>query len=98
VDDNGDRSQVEIMIRETPALALAIIDHIQKREPVLIHCSAGRQRSAALAAIVLMNLRNISAEEAMSIIRVARPEAFFPQANFAAAITAVGSASLSLIS
>lgn len=77
------------MIRETPALALTIIDHIQKCEPVLIHCSAGRQRSAALAAIVLMNLRNISAEEAMARIRVARPEAFFPQANFAAAITAV---------
>lgn len=86
VDDNGDHSQVEIMIREAPALALSAMEHIQKGEPVLIHCSAGRQRSAALAAITLMKLNKISAEEAMATIRAARPEAFFPQANFAAAI------------
>ena len=58
-------------IRETELLAKAteLADLIDAGEVVLIHCYGGNNRSGLLAALVLRELRDITGEEAMNVIR-----------------------------
>ncbi|CCW68780.1 unnamed protein product [Phytomonas sp. Hart1] len=56
--------------------AFGFIDQARKaKKGVLVHCFAGLSRSVAIAAAYLMRERRISYEQAMSIIRQARPAA-----------------------
>jgi protein-tyrosine phosphatase len=55
-------------------------------EPILVHCAAGMQRSAAVMAMFLIAKENMSAEDAIKFIREKRPIAFMPMANFGSAI------------
>jgi hypothetical protein len=54
--------------------------------PVLIHCVEGRQRSPAIAAMVLALHKPKRGGNAMKAVRSKRPFAFTPQANFKEAI------------
>ena len=56
------------------------------RGPVLLHCHAGMQRSAAATAMVLMSLTHTDPETAMAYVKHKRPIAFTPTANFRDAI------------
>ena len=49
---------------------------------ILIHCHAGRQRSAAVVAMFLMFLTKKSLHEVINFIRSKRPVAFYPMPNF----------------
>jgi len=55
---------------------------ISQNKQVLIHCRAGMQRSATLAALYLMKKQNISYDKAMKIITSKRYIAFKPFAHF----------------
>ena len=52
------------------------------KQPVLIHCHAGMQRSAAVLACYLLHYYNITPDEAIRFIKTNRPIAFYPQVNF----------------
>jgi protein tyrosine/serine phosphatase len=52
------------------------------KKPVLIHCHAGMQRSAAIVACYLIRFYNMTPDEAIRFIKSKRPIAFYPQANF----------------
>lgn len=58
-----------------------IFEHIDEaishKEKVLIHCQAGAQRSAAVAASFLVARRGFSPEEAIRELRTRRPASFF---------------------
>ena len=54
--------------------------------PVLIHCVEGRQRSPAIAAMVLALHKPKRGGNAMKAVRAKRPFAFTPKANFEEAI------------
>ena len=64
----------------------AAVDHIRSRlaqgKRVLVHCFAGMQRSAAVAAAVVMQERGLNAYVAVEFVRDRRPEAFLGGVNF----------------
>lgn len=54
--------------------------------PVLLHCHAGMQRSAAAAAMTVMYFTHAEPSTAMAYVKHKRPIAFTPAANFRDAI------------
>ncbi len=52
------------------------------KQPVLVHCHAGMQRSAAVVACYLVHFYKMTPEEAIRYIKKKRPIAFYSQANF----------------
>ncbi len=59
---------------------------LSQGKQVLVHCFAGRQRSAAVLACFLIYKFKIDPKTAMDFIQRRRPIAFTPYANFATAI------------
>lgn len=86
VDDNLEPSEINNLRRWAPEAVYKIIREYRAERPVLIHCYAGMQRSAALAAMTLIALKDFDAEKAIKFVRDRRSVAFFPVANFKDAI------------
>lgn len=62
---------------------LDLIDNYYKsNKKVLIHCMAGAQRSAAVAACYLVAKHNFKPEDAIAYIKSKRPIAFLGHVNF----------------
>jgi dual specificity phosphatase 12 len=55
-------------------------------QPMLVHCAAGMQRSAACCAMFLIAVNKMKPDEAIAFIREKRPIAFRPGVNFRKAI------------
>ncbi len=89
VDDNLEAEEIANMRHWAPEAVVKIIREY-RRGPILVHCHAGMQRSAALVAMTLMALHGYDAEKAMKYIRDRRAVAFFPVANFKDAIVGFG--------
>jgi protein-tyrosine phosphatase len=53
-----------------------------KRGPVLVHCAAGMQRSAAIVAMYIIATSGYKVENAIQYIQSKRPIAFTPSPNF----------------
>ena len=87
VDDNLEPAEIENMRRWAPEAVLKIIREHKSGKPLLVHCYAGIQRSAALVAMTLIALKNYDAEKAIKFVRDRRSVAFFPVANFKESIT-----------
>ena len=86
VDDNLEPVEIANMRRWAPEAVFKIIREY-RAGPILVHCHAGMQRSAALVAMTLIAMKGYDAEKAMKFIRDRRSVAFFPVANFKDAIT-----------
>lgn len=54
--------------------------------PVLVHCHAGMQRSAAVVAMLLIHMLHVDTDTAIKYIQFRRPIAFRPAVNFLDAI------------
>lgn len=66
--------------REVPVdrynfVANRVIRQIQSGRIVLVHCIAGRNRSGLVSGLVARQLLKISGEEALAVVRKARPTA-----------------------
>jgi protein-tyrosine phosphatase len=55
-------------------------------QPVVVHCHAGQQRSAAVMAAYLMWTRKMSLEQSVSYIKLCKPDAFLYGVNFREAL------------
>jgi dual specificity phosphatase 12 len=86
VDDNLAPAEIANMRAWGPEAVAKVVAELRRGAPVLIHCYAGRQRSAALMAMTLMVVMKKTALEAMTYIRSRRPVAFTPAPNFLSAI------------
>jgi protein-tyrosine phosphatase len=62
--------------------------YVKNKEPVLVHCYAGIQRSCAVVACYLMKYYNISPLTAIDHIKMKRPYAFDGGVNFQQALYA----------
>ena len=81
VDDDGKLENV----REMTAMIRPAIEEIRwrlKKGVVIVHCLAGRQRSATVIAGYLMVHLGFTKERAIEIIRMQKPDAFVPKINF----------------
>lgn len=86
VDDNLQPQEIRNLELWSYEIVYKITREYQSGEPILVHCAAGMQRSAACVAFFLMATRNMNPQQAIEFIKTRRPIAFFPQANFGPAI------------
>lgn len=86
VDDNLAEEEIQNMEVWSYEIIYKLIREMKKGQPVLVHCAAGMQRSAAVTAMYLITTQGMKSDEAKAYIKSKRPIAFFPMANFAKAI------------
>lgn len=82
VDDSLEEEDIRNMELWAPEAVYNILKEYTQGKTILIHCAAGMQRSAALAAMTLIAIRRISTDEAVRIVREQRQIAFRPGVNF----------------
>ena len=85
LDDNLEREEIKNLELWSYEVAYKIANEA-KQGPILIHCYAGKQRSAASLAIYMIAQYRVTPEVAIAYIKKKRPVAFFPGVNFDAAI------------
>lgn len=86
VEDRVDNNV--LMLQHIPFAVDAIMSAMKtdKKHAVLIHCLAGQQRSATIAACVLMKQTKMNVQQAIDYIRRIKPECFIPYATFQQAL------------
>ena len=77
IDDVPEEAFTLFSMMRDSHLLQDIDDALLRKEKVLIHCMAGAQRSAAVAASFLVAQRCFEPKEAIREIRAKRPAAFF---------------------
>ena len=82
VDDNLEEEEIRNMELWSTEIAYKIIGEYIKGRTILVHCAAGKQRSAASIAFVLIAYLKMRGGEAIHYIKQKRPIAFLPKANF----------------
>lgn len=76
VDDSLEEYDIELMKDYLPNYVKLIDKYLSENKAILVHCYAGRQRSAILIAAYLLYKYNYSIEKAYEFIISKRPEAF----------------------
>lgn len=83
VDDNLQPAEIQNMERWAPEIAYKMLREYRAGHRMLVHCHAGRQRSATAVAFFLMVLTGRPLIQVMYLIQSRRPVAFQPRPNFA---------------
>jgi dual specificity phosphatase 12 len=86
VDDNLQPEEIRNMELWSYEILYKLIGEYKKGKPILVHCAAGMQRSAAVVAMFVMTTKGMNWEQAKRHIKQRRAIAFFPGANFEKAI------------
>lgn len=86
VDDNLEEDEIRNMELWSNEIAFRIIAEYKQGRPILVHCMAGMQRSAAAVAMMLIAFLQIHSFDAMKLIKDRRQIAFHPRANFGRSI------------
>lgn len=76
IDDSLEEYDIDLMKSYLPYFIKIIDESLSNNKSVLVHCYAGRQRSAALIAGYLMYKKSMSIEDSYNFIISKRPEAF----------------------
>ena len=82
VDDNLKEEEIRNMELWSYEIIYKLLNEYKKGQPILVHCAAGMQRSAAIVAMFLVATRGMTWDQAYRYIRQRRAIAFFPKANF----------------
>lgn len=82
IDDNLEQEEIRNLELWSFELIYKLMKEYKAGRPILIHCAAGMQRSAAVVAMFLIATQGMKWEEAIQYIRQRRPIAFYPSANF----------------
>lgn len=86
VDDNLQPEEIRNLELWSYEVIYLLVRESKKGSPILVHCAAGMQRSAAVVAMFLIATRKMTWDQAYRYIRQRRSIAFFPSANFEKAI------------
>lgn len=82
VDDNLQEDEIRNMELWSSEIAYKIIAEYVEGKNILVHCAAGKQRSAASVAFMLIAYLKIRGLDAINRIKEKRSVAFLPRANF----------------
>jgi hypothetical protein len=82
VDDNLEAEEIRNLELWSFEVVYKLLMEYKRGKPILVHCAAGMQRSAAVVAMFLIANRGMKHEDAIEFIRQRRPIAFYGQANF----------------
>lgn len=86
VDDNLEPAEIANLERWAPEILYKLVAEYKAGHPVLVHCHAGMQRSAAVVAMFLIAIFRKPTDYVVQYIRQRRGIAFFPAINFEPAI------------
>jgi hypothetical protein len=86
VDDSLEPEEIRNMELWAYEIVYKMTREYQTGQPMLVHCAAGMQRSAAAIALFLMATRNMTPSQAIQFIQSKRAIAFTPSANFGASL------------
>ena len=86
IDDNLEAHAIRNLELWSYEVVYKMTREYQTGQPILVHCAAGMQRSAACVAMFLMAIKNMTPDQAIKYIRSIRGIAFSPNANFRASI------------
>jgi protein tyrosine phosphatase len=86
VDDNLEEEEIRNMELWSGEIAYKIMSEYVEGKPILVHCMAGMQRSAASVAFMLIAYLKMRALDVMKMIKEKRMVAFYPRANFGRSI------------
>jgi len=87
VNDNLEKKEINTFYLYLDKATKLIHESLLDSQAVLIHCYAGKQRSASLIAAYLMRYGHLSRTDAVSTIQSKRLVAFTPGINFKDALT-----------
>ena len=85
VKDNLQKDQIKKLYSILNSTINKIYTNLSEHN-ILVHCHAGRQRSATVLAAYLMKFGNLSKREAIEILRSKRQTVGLPQVNFEPAL------------
>ena len=88
LDDNLEDQEIYNAGLWAGEIAYRIAKEYKEGKRILVHCMAGRQRSAMSVAVFLILYRGFTTDEAIGAIRSKRSIAFSPSANFKRSIQA----------
>jgi hypothetical protein len=82
IDDNLEPEEIRNLELWSYEVVYKMTREYKTGQPMLVHCAAGMQRSAACVALFLMATRNMTPDQTIAYIRERRQIAFQPSANF----------------
>jgi protein-tyrosine phosphatase len=82
VNDNRAPEEIKKLESFIPEIVHLIHVHLSLGHNVLVHCRAGRQRSAAVVSAFLMNKYLWTHDEATSYVKFKKHDVFSPHINF----------------
>jgi protein tyrosine phosphatase len=82
LDDNLEEVEIRNAALWSYEIVHTIMKHYRAGDRILVHCMAGRQRSACSVAMFLILHKGLTTDQAIKMIRSKRPVAFMPQPNF----------------
>jgi protein-tyrosine phosphatase len=82
VDDNLKDVEIRNMTLWSHEVVYKVLAEYNRGQPILVHCAAGMQRSAAVVAMTLIAMKGMGPQQAITYIQGIRPIAFQPSANF----------------
>ena len=86
IDDNLQAEEIANLREWAPEVIVKLMREYRAGKTILVHCFAGMQRSAAVVALFLIATTGRPSADVIAFIREKRPVAFFPMANFSAAM------------
>ena len=81
IDDHRKHEDTLKLNEEIEEVTQKIDNHL-KLGPVIVHCLAGRQRSAAVVASYLMLYKKFDKDSAINFMKTKKRDVFFPDINF----------------
>jgi len=82
LDDNLEDQEIYNAGLWAGEIAYLMTKEYREGKRILVHCMAGRQRSAMSVAVFLILYKGLTTDEAIGYIRSKRSIAFLPSANF----------------
>jgi protein-tyrosine phosphatase len=82
VDDNLKAEEIRNMTLWSHEAVYKVLAEYNKNQKVLVHCAAGMQRSATVVGMLLIAMKGMTWQQAISYIQGIRLIAFRDQANF----------------
>jgi len=86
VDDNLQAEEIRNLELWSYEIVFKMMREYRTGQPMLVHCHAGMQRSAACVAMFLIATKHMNPEQAYKYIKERRPIAFQHSVNFRGAI------------
>ena len=82
VNDSLQEKDIQLLTKYLPKTSLLIEKYFNNLDPVLVHCYAGKQRSATVITSFIMKQTNLDIKMLIALIQMKKSNAFRPCINF----------------